>query len=103
MLNILFWMVLLFTTAILLYNKWQADAAEREAAAECDRLARNITAGLSRGRKNERLVKHPLDQRSYFVTVKAETPAPRSIHLMPLAEPERKDCEIYDLKGRRVA
>lgn len=97
MLNILFWMVLIFTTAILFHNKWFADA-ERARAARVDALLRMKAEAM----KKAAAPACKPSRASYF-TIKPEEAAPAAGKILFHEVKPRRACEIYNLRGERVA
>mgnify|MGYP001277023111 CR=1 FL=1 len=100
--NLLFWMIIIFTAAILFYTKWQLESADRTACREAvkEEAMRRNTARQALAAYDQR--RRSFSEASYFYTVgpaKEEEEEPLEVFDFVPAEP----CEIYNIKGERVA
>lgn len=92
MINIIFWMVMIFTTAILLYNKWLADSVRRQEykkmifeAMAHEQQSLNLIYETAEHKQPARLPARPAQERDCFIT-------------LPGLRSERHSIELFEIK-----
>ncbi len=94
MLNMLFWMVMIFTVAVLIYNKWVRETEVRQMSASSE--AGEVVSGYATPQMETNepaIIFYDLQAPAKRVNARLELFTPDTGHV----------CEVYDLEGNRVA
>ena len=105
MLNVFFWMFIVFTTAVLINSKWVSDAAEKRERVIVERVTHVEGSANRQGRTAEVERMHSIDetQTLRFFTIPRRDEKITSSGFLLYTPEEEKPCEIYNMEGDRVA
>lgn len=107
--NLIFWMAMIFTAAILFHNKWISDdAAARKVCAAAESEAKMQQEACRRREAALQSIERSRKNRAVFVTMTDDellcgAPEGEEERIELMSHGARRSCEIYNLRGQRVA